>query len=249
MTEHVRQLKTAPAADAAVAAFEVCELRKQYRVEKHLVPVLEGVSFQIAAGEWAALVGRSGSGKTTLLHLLGSLDKPSGGDILCRGRRYSGLSSSQKALLRRDEIGFVFQSYYLFPELDATENVVLPALQWGWDRSAARRRAEELLVAFGLGHRLRHRPQELSGGEQQRVALARALINQPEIILADEPTGNLDAKASAEIIELLQRLHREQRKTIVMVTHDLNLARRADRVIMMKDGKAVPFTGEASLIE
>jgi ABC-type lipoprotein export system ATPase subunit len=221
-----------------VPVFDVRGIEKEYRLEKHVIPVLCGLDFSIKEGEWTALVGRSGCGKTTLLHLLGSLDEPTRGTIFCRNRDYGFLSSREKALLRRDEIGFVFQSYYLFPELDAWENVMLPALQWGWDRRAARSRAGELLAEFGLEHRLRHRPPELSGGEQQRVAMARALINRPDIILADEPTGNLDAAASREIIEILGRLHVEQRKTIVMVTHDLEIAQLADRVMLMRDGKA-----------
>ena len=226
---------------AAVPVFEVRALRRQYRLEGHTIPVLEGVDFRVQEREWLALVGRSGSGKTTLLHVLGGLDAPSGGDVVCRNRPYAAMSSRRKARLRRDEIGFVFQSYHLFPELSAVENVVLPGLQWRCDRRAARRRAQELLSEFGLGHRLRHRPQELSGGEQQRVALARALINAPDIILADEPTGNLDVTASREIVSILQRLHRDEGKTIVMVTHDLSLAALADRVLLMRAGKAVPY--------
>jgi len=230
-----------PAALRQALVFETRHLQKHYRLEEHVIRVLEDVNLSVREGEWLALVGRSGCGKTTLLHLLGSLDEPTGGEVRCRNRCYSGLSSGQKARLRRDAIGFVFQSYHLFPELNAQENVVLPALQWGWDRRAARERAGELLAAFGLEHRLRHRPQELSGGEQQRVALARALINGPDIILADEPTGNLDVTASREIIAILQRLHGEQAKTIVMVTHDLSLAGLADRTLLIKDGRAAPF--------
>jgi len=235
--------------ETARPVFKICDLRKEYHLEKHVIPVLDGVSFSIAKGEWVSLVGRSGSGKTTLLHLLGSLDQPSSGDISFRGRKYSALSRRQHTLLRRDEIGLVFQSYYLFPELSASENVLLPALQWGWDKASGQERADRLLSEFGLGHRLRHRPQELSEGEQQRVALARALINEPDVILADEPTGNLDITASSEIIEILQRLHVEQGKTVVTVTHDLELAQLADRTLVLKAGKATAFTGAEALAE
>ncbi len=233
--------RTGASARGAAPAFEARRLRKHYRLERHDIHVLADVNLRIKAGEWVALVGRSGSGKTTLLHLLGSLDKPTDGQVLCCGRDYATLSRRQKAQMRRDEIGFVFQSYHLFPELTAQENVVLPALQWGWNRRTARSRASDLLAEFGLADRLRHRPQELSGGEQQRVALARALINAPAIILADEPTGNLDVTASGEIMSILQRLHAEQGKTIVMVTHDLGLAKLADRALLIKEGAAVPF--------
>ena len=220
----------------AVPAFDVTRLCKDYRLESHTISVLKDVSFAVAEQEWVALVGRSGSGKTTLLHLLGNLDKPTAGTVACRGRDYADLSSRKSALLRRREIGFVFQSYHLFPELSALENVVLPALQWDADRSSMRHHARELLAGFGLEQRLGHRPQELSGGEQQRVALARALVNDPDIILADEPTGNLDTAASTDIMAILQRLHRTEGKTIVMVTHDLTLTEYADRVLTMQAG-------------
>jgi predicted ABC-type transport system involved in lysophospholipase L1 biosynthesis ATPase subunit len=220
--------------------FEVRDLHRHFRLEKHRIEVLRGVSFTVAAGEWVALVGRSGSGKTTLLHLLGGLDRPNSGDVVCLGQSDRGMGERQRTGLRLRHIGHVFQSYHLFPELNAHENVVLPALHWGWDRRKARTRAAELLDRFGLGERLRHRPQELSGGEQQRVALARALMNEPDIILADEPTGNLDIAAGKEIVGLLEELHKAAGKTLVMVTHDLDLAGRADRTLVMRAGQAVP---------
>jgi putative ABC transport system ATP-binding protein len=220
--------------------FEVRDLHRHFRLEKHRIDVLRGVSFGVAEGEWVALVGRSGSGKTTLLHLLGGMDRPSAGDVVCLGQSYRGMSEGQRTAMRLRHIGHVFQSYHLFPELNAHENVMLPALHWGWDRQRARGRAANLLGRFGLGERLRHRPQELSGGEQQRVALARALMNEPGIILADEPTGNLDVAAGKEIVALLEGLHRRDGKTIVMVTHDLDLAARADRTLVMRGGRAVP---------
>lgn len=228
------------AAGPATPVFQVTDLYRHFRLEKHRIEVLRGVSFSVAPGEWLALVGRSGSGKTTLLHLLGGLDRPSAGDIVCLGQSFSSMSEHERTGLRLRHLGHVFQRYHLFPELNAHENVMLPALHWGWDRQRARERAAELLAGFGLGERLRHRPQELSGGEQQRVALARALMNEPAIILADEPTGNLDVAAGREIINLLEDLHKVAAKTLVMVTHDLELAQRADRTLVMREGRAVP---------
>jgi len=223
---------------AAAPAFEVRGVRKHYRLDRHTtVEVLRGVDLTVRAGEWVALVGASGCGKSTLLHLLGALDEPDQGVIACLGRPYAGMKAVAKATLRRQDIGFVFQSYHLFPELDALENVMLPGMQGGIkNASGLADRARELLVRFGLEMRLRHRPLELSGGEQQRVALARALINGPRILLADEPTGNLDAAAAAGIIGLLEQLHRDEGKTIVMVTHDHTLAQRADHILHMTNG-------------
>ena len=221
-------------------AFRTEALHKEFRLDGHTIRVLKGVDLEIPSGAWVALVGASGCGKSTLLHLLGSLDKPTSGEVWCRGRAYRGMGAAAKARMRRDEIGFVFQNFHLFPELNALENVMLPGLHWGWNRGEARRRAQEALERFGLGHRLPHRPQELSGGEQQRVALARALINTPSILLADEPTGNLDATAAAGILELLAGLHRESGRTIVMVTHDPAVAARADFVVRLADGRTAP---------
>lgn len=218
--------------------FRVRALHKMFSLEGHTISVLRGLNVEIQEGQWVALVGRSGCGKTTLLHLLGALDTPSSGEVYCRGRGYHRLSRRQRTQLRREEIGFIFQSYHLFPELNALENVFLPALRWGMDRGAARTKAAELLSEMGLSMRLRHRPQELSGGEQQRVAIARALMNDPDIILADEPTGNLDVQAGAEITEILRRIHRDRSKTLVMVTHDLDLARQADQTYLIHAGAA-----------
>lgn len=225
-----------PAAAAAEPVFQALDLHRHFRLEKHRIEVLRGVSFNVARGEWLALVGRSGSGKTTLLHLLGGLDRPSTGDIICLGQSFGAMTEPQRTALRLHHLGHVFQRYHLFPELNAHENVVLPALHWGWDRQRAYARAAELLGSFGLGKRLRHRPQELSGGEQQRVALARALMNEPGIILADEPTGNLDVAAGKEIIALLEELHKVAGKTIVMVTHDPRAAQRAKVTRLLDKG-------------
>ena len=218
-------------------AFRAKGLHKEFKLDGHGIHVLKGVDLEIPAGAWIALVGASGCGKSTLLHLLGALDKPTQGEVWCRGRAYGKMSAAGKSKLRRQEIGFVFQNFHLFPELNALENVMLPALHWGWNRGEARDRAQVTLERFGLGHRLIHRPQELSGGEQQRVALARALINNPAILLADEPTGNLDAAAAAGILELLTGLHQNEGKTIVMVTHDPAIAAKADRTIRLVEGK------------
>ena len=218
-------------------AFRAEGLHKEFKLDGHGIHVLKGVDLEIPAGAWIALVGASGCGKSTLLHLLGALDKPTAGEVWCRGRAYGKMSAGGKSKMRRQEIGFVFQNFHLFPELNALENVMLPALHWGWNRSAARDRAQATLERFGLGARLIHRPQELSGGEQQRVALARALINNPAILLADEPTGNLDAVAAAGILELLTSLHQDEGKTIVMVTHDPAIAAKADRTIRLTEGK------------
>lgn len=222
-------------------AYELDAVERQFRIEGHVIPVLKGISLNVRFGEWIALVGPSGCGKTTLLHILGALDRPSSGTLRCHGRVLNGfLSGPRGAALRRNQIGMVFQVYHLLPECTAIENVVLPALRRGVNKQVFRRRGVELLESFGLGNRLNHRPQELSGGEQQRVAVARALINDPAILLADEPTGNLDAASSDHIIDIFRALHRDQQKTIVMVTHDPELARQADRVIRLADGHAMP---------
>jgi ABC-type lipoprotein export system ATPase subunit len=226
-------------------AFRVEGVHKHYRLTGHDIPVLQGVDLTVPTGEWTALTGPSGCGKTTLLHLLGALDQPSSGSIHCLGTAYSKLGRRARSLLRRRTIGYIFQAYNLLPELSALENVYLPGLQYGADKARVRSRALDLLERFGLGHRLQHRPQELSGGEQQRVAVARALVNDPAVILADEPTGNLDAEAGAGIIGILRELHREGR-TIVMVTHDLALAGKADRVLRIREGAVEPCDREVA---
>jgi ABC-type lipoprotein export system ATPase subunit len=217
--------------------YQLENLCKNFKLGDGEIKVLQNLNLTIPRGRWVSLVGRSGSGKTTLLHLLGGLDKPSSGALLFHGENFLRLSSRKLTAIRRYKIGFIFQSYHLFPELSAWENAVLPALFYGNNRPHAWQRGQELLTKFGLGSRLHHRPRELSGGEQQRVAIARALINDPEIILADEPTGNLDATAAAEIMAILQDLHRNREKTIIMVTHDLNLAARADLCLKLEAGK------------
>ena len=207
--------------------YHVADLHRSFRIHRAVVNVIDGLSVDIPEGCWFALVGRSGSGKTTLLQLLGGLDRANSGTLLYRGCDLMKMGSRALAALRRHDFGFVFQSYHLLPELTALENAALPAIGWGDDRAAAYRRAEALLRGFGLGGRLGHRPAELSGGEQQRIAIARALINDPPVILADEPTGNLDCASASQVVSIFREL-RQAGKTIVMVTHDPAIAAMAD---------------------
>ena len=201
------------------------------------IDVLKGVDLSVSAGTWVSLAGESGCGKTTLLYILGTLDKPDDGTIQCFGQCISGMNSFEKARLRQVRIGFVFQTYHLFPELTAVENVMLPGRLAKTDLSDLKDRAMRLLRQIGMDSRHNHRPAELSGGEQQRIAIARALVNNPDIILADEPTGNLDDKNSLEIMEILAKLRDDQNKTIVMVTHDRKLAQFADKSYTLSEGK------------
>jgi putative ABC transport system ATP-binding protein len=213
------------------------ELTKTYGSGETIVRALDGVSIEIARGEMLAIMGPSGSGKSTLLHLLGALETPSAGAIALAGRRYEGLGDGELTALRRETIGFVFQFFNLLPTLTAEENVMLPALIAGRGDDAMRARAAELLRRVGLSARADHLPSELSGGEQQRVSIARALLMQPELVLADEPTGNLDSHSSAEVLELLSELNRDEGHTIVMVTHDPSVAAIAGRVLFLRDGR------------
>ena len=198
--------------------------------------MLTGVSFSARRGEWLALVGASGSGKTTLLDLVGTISRPDTGRVLIDGADTTAMSSRQTVLFRRKKIGFVFQSYHLLPELTVLENAMLPGMLEGKAVRVCRERAESLLERLGLSHRLAHRPNELSGGEQQRVAIARALQNEPELLLADEPTGNLDSVTGKGILEIFRSIHDEGKMTIVMVTHDRSIAALADRILELRDG-------------
>ena len=211
-------------------------LRKTYRLGARSVEVLRGVDLTVGAGEFVALRGASGAGKSTLLHLLGGLDRPNHGDIQFRTQSLAALTSGELAKLRISNIGHVFQAFHLLPELDALENVCLPARVARLDSAEAERRARVLLKRVGLEQRLEHRPAELSGGEQQRVAIARALVNQPQLILADEPTGNLDSHTGEEILNLLCELRTEHNATLVIATHDSRVAARAPRVVELLDG-------------
>jgi len=210
---------------------------KTYMLGKRSLEVLRGVNLDIERGDFLALRGASGAGKSTLLHLLGALDFPDPGEIQWQGRSLSSLSSGELASWRNRKVGFIFQAYYLLPELDALENVCLPARMARTPAAAAAQRGRELLTRVGLAERMEHKPYELSGGEQQRVAIARALINQPDLILADEPTGNLDSHTGHEIIDLLCSLREERQMTLVMATHDPTVAARAAKTIHLVDGQ------------
>lgn len=199
--------------------------------------VLRGVSFSVAQGEVIAIVGASGAGKTTLLQIMGALDTPSSGQVCIRGVNPHTLSARQQADFRNKHLGFVFQFHELLPEFTALENAALPALIAGESRREALKHAEELLTMLGLAERCHHAPRELSGGEKQRVAVARALINHPDVLLADEPSGSLDSKNKEELHQLFSRLSREMGQTIVFVTHDRTMAKRADRIITLHDGQ------------
>ena len=219
-------------------------LTKTYRKGRVDIPVLRGVDLEVRRGEFLAIIGQSGSGKSTLLHILGTLDAPDAGEVYYQGRRIDNLPLRERDGVRNGQIGMIFQFYHLLPELTALENVLSPLMisssVWSYWRRRREHteRARELLDLVGLGHRLKHRPRELSGGEMQRAAIARALISGPQILLADEPTGNLDRGTGQEILQILSDLNRQQSLTIVMVTHDLAIADRADRVVRLVEGRA-----------
>ncbi len=220
---------------------EIENVNKVYLMGEVEVHALRGVSLQIEQGEWVAIMGPSGSGKSTLMHVIGCLDTPTSGSYRLDGAEVSGLSDDKLAAIRNRQIGFVFQTFNLLARTGALKQVMLP-MQYFRDgariaASERKRRAQEALEMVGLGDRMDHRPAELSGGEQQRVAIARALVNDPTIILADEPTGNIDSKAGAEVMEIFHRLHREKGITVVMVTHDADLAAQAERTVRLRDGR------------
>lgn len=215
-------------------ANDVC---KTYHLGGRELRVLRGVNLELKQGEFMALQGASGSGKSTLLQLLGGLDRPTSGTIRFKGEPLRLQTAQQAAIFRGQNVGFVFQAYHLLPDLDALENVMLPAQVRRTSASISRNRGVDLLVSVGLADRMEHRPSELSGGEQQRVAIARAMMNEPEIILADEPTGNLDSNTEAEIIDLLNKLHQERNLTLLVATHDEIVAAAAQRVERLVDGR------------
>ena len=212
-------------------------LAKSYTMGRRILDVLRGVSLDVARGEFLALRGASGAGKSTLLHLIGGLDSPNAGEIFFAGQNIAAFSERELTHFRNHRVGFVFQAYHLLPELNALENVCLPARVARVPAAQAIARGSELLARVGLSARLEHKPFELSGGEQQRVAIARALINEPELLLADEPTGNLDSHTGLEIIELLKQLRAEKQMTLVIATHDAKVAATAPRVIELVDGR------------
>jgi lipoprotein-releasing system ATP-binding protein len=217
-------------------------IRKSFQMGDSEIQVLKKVDLTIASGEFVAIEGRSGSGKSTLLHILGALDEGSGGAVMFGGRDIAELSRPERANLRSTHFGFVFQFYHLLPELNVLENTLLSQMivfslaEFRGKKPDLVKRARALLAQMGLEHRLRHRPQQLSGGERQRVAIARALMNEPRVLFADEPTGNLDGETGRQIMAVLERLHQEKGQTIVMVTHDRSLAQRADRILVLESG-------------
>jgi putative ABC transport system ATP-binding protein len=238
---HENGAEERPGSASASPVIEVRDLVKTYVVGDVEVRALRGVSLGVKEGEFIALTGPSGSGKSTFLHLLGCLDRPTSGAYVFSGRDASGLSKDERALIRNRQIGFVFQGFNLLPRTSAIDNVELPLLYAGREVTPAerRRRAVSALQAVGLGERLEHHPNQLSGGQQQRVAIARALVNNPRVLLADEPTGNLDTRTSIEIMGIFQRLNAERGLTILLVTHEHEIAEYATRIVAFRDGRIV----------
>jgi putative ABC transport system ATP-binding protein len=220
-----------------MTVLEVRNLSKTYGKDGTEVRALDNVSFTVDKGEFLAVVGASGSGKSTLLHLLGGVDRPTGGKVLIDNKDIYGMNESQLAIFRRRNIGLIYQFYNLIPTLTVTENIMLPRLLDG--RKADKEKLEKILETTGLTERKNHLPNQLSGGQQQRVSVGRALINDPAIILADEPTGNLDSKSSREVIELLKAANKRYNQTLLIITHDEKIALQADRIITIEDGKIV----------
>lgn len=212
-------------------------IKKSFTDGKSTVDVIRGLSLQVSTGEFVSIVGSSGSGKSTLLHILGGLDRPSAGQVMVNGRRFDNLSEAERGYIRNEHLGFVYQFHHLLPEFTALENVAMPLmLRKDTKFKEARQQAEYLLERVGLSHRLTHQPGELSGGERQRVALARAIVTRPKLMMADEPTGNLDRKTADKIFELLTELRSEFNMAMLIVTHDEQLAHEADRILQMRDG-------------
>ena len=220
---------------ASMPVIDVRNLTKDYRLGEIMVPALRGIDLQIFPGEMVAIMGPSGSGKSTLMNMIGCLDSPTSGEYYLDSLLVSDLKDDELAIVRNQKIGFVFQNYNLLPRIDALENVTLP-IRYSDNTANMRQRAEAALQSVGLGDRIHHKPNQLSGGQQQRVAIARALVNEPAILLADEPTGNLDSQSGKEVMELLIKLNQQQNTTIVLVTHDPTVAVHAQRTIQLFDG-------------
>lgn len=217
---------------------EIRDMYKIYHPGENEVHALDGVSLTIDEGEFAAVIGHSGSGKSTLMNMMGCLDTPTKGTYCLNGRDVSQMSDNELSDIRNQEIGFIFQGFHLIPNLDALSNVELPLIYRGLDRRSRREIAISSLEAVGLGNRIRHKPAQMSGGQQQRVAVARAIAARPPVILADEPTGNLDSHSTKEILDILKELHKAGR-TVIIITHDSEIAAQAERVIRIKDGKII----------
>lgn len=218
-------------------------INKEYRMGEEIVHAVSGVSLEIKEGEFVALVGPSGSGKSTMMHIIGGLDTPTSGRVIVDGQNLSSASDKELSRYRNEKIGFVFQAFNLHPTYTATENVALPLIFSGIGQSNRMKMAAEALDIVGLAERASHRPNQLSGGERQRVSIARALVTQPKILLADEPTGNLDSKNGKHVMELLSQLNKEKGITLIIVTHDMEIAKEAGRIIKMRDGKIVEDEG------
>ena len=230
------------------------DIEKSYYKGSLRIPVLKGVSFQIERGEFVSIIGTSGSGKSTLLHLLGTLDQIDAGALLLEGKRIDMLSPSEQDRLRNRVFGFIFQFYHLLPELNTLENILLPAMirnpigRFLRMRQQERTKACQILEQVGLGNRLTHKSSELSGGEMQRAAIARAIVSEPDILLADEPTGNLDSETGQEILQLLRRRYTENNLTVIMVTHDLSIAQQADRIVRLEEGMIQTISSSPSSV-
>lgn len=218
-------------------------INKEYRMGEEIVHAVSGVSLEIKEGEFVALVGPSGSGKSTMMHIIGGLDTPTSGRVIVDGQNLSSASDKELSRYRNEKIGFIFQAFNLHPTYTATENVALPLIFSGIGQSNRMKMAAEALDIVGLAERASHRPNQLSGGERQRVSIARALVTQPKILLADEPTGNLDSKNGKHVMELLSQLNKEKGITLIIVTHDMEIAKEAGRIIKMRDGKIVEDEG------
>jgi lipoprotein-releasing system ATP-binding protein len=219
------------------AVIRADKLGKTYAEGKMYTPVFDGLDLAVAPGETVAIVGASGAGKSTLLHLLGGLDVPTAGEVFVAGKQMSALSDAARGALRNQTLGFIYQFHHLLPEFTAVENVMMPVLLGGGDIATATARATELLESVGLGHRLEHKPSEMSGGERQRAAVARALVNKPGCVLGDEPTGNLDDRTAATVFAQMLELNRAHGTSLVLVTHDRRLAARLDRVLELREGR------------
>lgn len=225
-----------------VPVLELRDIVRQYKSEAGILNVLQGASLQLNPGELVGLVGPSGSGKSTLLHTAGLLEKPEGGQVLLEGQDCVAIGDSGRTRLRREKLGFVYQFHHLLPEFNARDNVAMPLMVGGMKRSAAREKADALLAEMGLIERTKHQPGQMSGGEQQRVAIARALVNDPRLVIADEPTGNLDPATTDRVFQSLIRMARGEGAAVLVATHNMALTQHMDRVLTLKDGKLTDFT-------